>query len=81
VNYFVDLQSRRLLGKNSRCALRKQASPGIYQAVRFVLPTERFAIVKQEQIAWLKKADAASSLKEKCELIEARIKVLRDLLW
>ncbi|PYL97741.1 MAG: hypothetical protein DMF18_01375 [Verrucomicrobia bacterium] len=41
----------------------------------------RFAVVKREQIEWLKKRDAATSIEEKCKMMEARIKVLQELLW
>lgn len=53
----------------------------VYKGVRVVLAPGRFAKVHQEQIAWLKKRDAASSAAEKCKLAEARIKALQDLLW
>lgn len=53
----------------------------VYQAVRYVLPANRFARVKQEQIAWLKTRDAARSSEEKSKLTESRIKTLQDLLW
>jgi uncharacterized protein YecT (DUF1311 family) len=53
----------------------------VYDALRFLIPTDRFAQVKKEQIAWLKKRDAADSLKAKCELIKARIEALQELGW
>ncbi len=53
----------------------------VYLAVRLVLPPARFAAVKKEQIEWLKKRDATTSIEEKCKLMEARIKVLQELLW
>jgi uncharacterized protein YecT (DUF1311 family) len=53
----------------------------IYHAVRYVLPADRFAMVKQEQIAWLKTRDAAHSVEEKSKLTENRIRALQDLLW
>jgi uncharacterized protein YecT (DUF1311 family) len=53
----------------------------IYSAVRSVLPSDRFAKVKQEQIAWLKTREAAHSAEEKSKLTETRIKSLQDLLW
>jgi len=53
----------------------------VYQAVRYVLPGNRFAKVKQEQIAWLKTRDPAHSTEEKSKLTESRIKTLQDLLW
>ena len=53
----------------------------VYQAAKFILPLARFAKVKQEQTEWLKKRDASSSVKAKCELMEKRIQDLQDLLW
>jgi uncharacterized protein YecT (DUF1311 family) len=53
----------------------------VYQAVRYVLPANRFAKVKQEQIAWLKTRHAAHSAEEKSKLTESRTKALQDLLW
>jgi uncharacterized protein YecT (DUF1311 family) len=53
----------------------------VYQAVRYILPANRFAKVKQEQVAWLKTRDAAHSVEEKSKLTESRIKTLQDLLW
>jgi hypothetical protein len=53
----------------------------IYQAVRVALSAARFAKVKEDQRAWLKKRDAISSPDEKCKFTEARISTLHDLLW
>jgi len=53
----------------------------VYQAVRAVTPPDRFAKVKQEQIAWLKTRDAAQSVEEKAKLTESRIRTLQELLW
>jgi hypothetical protein len=53
----------------------------VYDAVRFVLPSDHFARVKQEQIAWLKTRDAAESVEKKSKLTENRIRALQDLLW
>ena len=53
----------------------------VYGGVRAVLAPGRFSKVHEEQIAWLKKRDAASSAAEKGKLLEARIKVLQSLLW
>jgi len=50
-------------------------------AVRLVLPPARFAAIKKEQIEWLKKREANTSIEEKCKLMEARIKALQELLW
>lgn len=52
-----------------------------YTAVRTVLPAERFAAVKKEQIAWLKQLEAADTPAKKCDLIAARIRELRRLVW
>ena len=61
-------------------ALDKQLNE-VYQAVRSILPQNRFAKVKQEQLAWVKTRDGAKSVEEKSKLTESRIKVLQDLLW
>jgi uncharacterized protein YecT (DUF1311 family) len=53
----------------------------VYQAVRSTIPPNRFAEVKQEQVAWLKTRDSAKSAEEKSKLTEDRIKALQDLLW
>ena len=53
----------------------------VYQAVRIVLPAERFAAVKKEQIAWLKQLNTHRSAADKCKFIGARIQQLRQLMW
>jgi uncharacterized protein YecT (DUF1311 family) len=53
----------------------------VYQAVRSLLPPNRFAKVKQEQVVWVKTRDAAKSVEEKSKVTEGRIEVLQDLLW
>ena len=53
----------------------------VYQAVQAVIPPDRFAKIKQKQIAWLKTRDAAQSVEEKAKLTESRIKTLQELLW
>ena len=53
----------------------------VYRALRTILPADRFSALKKEQIAWLKKLDAAGSDDGKCKLIAARIKELRQLAW
>ncbi len=53
----------------------------VYSAVRIVLPAERFAAVKKEQVAWLKQLEMQDSVEKKCKLIGARIKELRALVW
>jgi hypothetical protein len=53
----------------------------VYQGVRSLLSPNRFAKIKQEQIAWVKSRDVAKSAEEKSKLTEGRIKALQDLLW
>ena len=53
----------------------------VYSAVRMVLPPERFASVKKEQIAWLKKLESSDYAAKKCEFMAARIQELRRLVW
>ncbi|MHA3774579.1 lysozyme inhibitor LprI family protein [Verrucomicrobiota bacterium sgz303538] len=53
----------------------------IYKFLRSILTPERFSEVKKEQLAWLKKRDAAASTAEKCRLLEVRIKALQDFAW
>jgi len=53
----------------------------VYKNLRVVLPPARFAKVHQEQVAWLKKRDAAKSVEEKSKLTEERTRALRDLAW
>ncbi len=60
-------------------ALDKQLNQ-VYQAVHFILPPNRFAKIKQEQIAWVKNRDT-KSVKEKSKLTQERIAALQDLLW
>ena len=53
----------------------------VYQAIRVVLRPERFAQVKADQIAWLKKLEASKSVDQKCQMMVARIQELRDAVW
>jgi uncharacterized protein YecT (DUF1311 family) len=54
----------------------------VYGFVRTTLPPARFATIKKEQTAWLKKRDAAGvSLQEKSKLTQERFKTLQELLW
>lgn len=53
----------------------------VYGFVRAILPPSRFAKIKQEQMDWLKKRDATTSLDEKCKLLDARIRSLQQLVW
>ena len=52
----------------------------VYQAVRLLLDPGRFAKVKQDQIAWLKKRDAIPAGQRSGMIIE-RIKALEVFLW
>lgn len=65
----------------SRAESLDEQMNSVYQAAKFILPSVRFAKVKQEQTDWLKKRDAASSITTRCEMMEKRIKELRDVLW
>ncbi|MEP6673206.1 MAG: hypothetical protein ABJF10_28915 [Chthoniobacter sp.] len=53
----------------------------VYEAVHIVLPAERFAAVKKQQIAWLKQLEALDSIAAKCQFMGARIQELRQLMW
>jgi hypothetical protein len=52
----------------------------LIRAVRSLLPPNRFAKIKQEQITWVKTRDTAKSVEEKSKLTETRIRALQDLL-
>ncbi len=54
---------------------------GAYRIVRRSLPPARFAAVKAEQIAWLKRRDALATEPEKAKLTFERVKALQDLVW
>jgi Lysozyme inhibitor LprI len=53
----------------------------VYESLRSVLPSGRFAKVHQEQVAWLKERDAAKSVEEKSKLTEERTRTLRAVVW
>lgn len=53
----------------------------VYNALRVILPAERFAALKAKQIAWIKKLDAMDSAGRKCDLIHDRIDELRRIAW
>ena len=76
-----DLEHRTFENEDNKADLLDQTMNRVYRAVQFILPSARFAAVKKEQIEWLKKRDAASSISEKCKLVEARIKALQELVW
>jgi len=52
----------------------------VYKGVRLLLAPAKFAKVKEDQIAWLKKRDSLP-VGQRSELIIARIKVLQEFLW
>jgi uncharacterized protein YecT (DUF1311 family) len=52
-----------------------------YLMARVILPPNRFATTKKEQIEWLKKRDASASVEEKCKLMIARIQELQKVVW
>jgi uncharacterized protein YecT (DUF1311 family) len=53
----------------------------VYAVIRFLLPANRFAKVKEAQRGWLKQRDALSNLRQECRATEIRIRALRDSLW
>jgi hypothetical protein len=53
----------------------------VYTVIRTILPPSRFAKIKEQQMEWLKKLEAASSAEEKNKMMDARIRALQDLLW
>ena len=53
----------------------------VYVVVRLILPPARFVTVKKEQLEWLEKRDATTSIEEKGKLIQTRIKSLQELVW
>ena len=69
------------LSEQEKFATLDKTMNDVYQAVRAVIPPDRFAKVKLEQIAWLKTRDAAQSVEQKSKLTESRINLLRELLW
>jgi len=67
--------------EEDKAKARDEEMNEVYQALRVILPAAKFAEVKKEQLAWLKKRDAAGTVKEKIELLEGRIRELRGLAW
>ena len=53
----------------------------VYRTARLLLPPARFAVVKAEQVAWLKRRDALALGPERFKMVLARIRALQDLLW
>jgi hypothetical protein len=52
----------------------------VYKAIQLVLSPAKFAKVKADQIAWLKKRDSIPA-GQRSDLIIARIKALEEFLW
>ncbi|HEV2803460.1 MAG TPA: lysozyme inhibitor LprI family protein [Chthoniobacterales bacterium] len=52
----------------------------VYKAVRMLLPPAKFAKVKDDQVAWLKKRDATPA-GQKSGVIIKRINALEEFLW
>jgi len=76
-----DLEHTTFQNEEDKAESLDQNMNKVYRAAQFILPPARFAAVKREQIEWLKKRNAAPSTDEKCQLIEARIKALQELVW
>jgi uncharacterized protein YecT (DUF1311 family) len=76
-----DFENRTFASEEDRAKSLDEQMNQVYQAAKFILPPARFAKVKQEQTEWLKKRDATSSIKARCELMEQRIRDLQDVLW
>jgi uncharacterized protein YecT (DUF1311 family) len=76
-----DFENRTYASEDDRAKSLDEQMNRVYQAAKFILSPARFAKVKQEQTEWLKKRDATSSMKARCELMEKRIRDLQDVLW
>jgi uncharacterized protein YecT (DUF1311 family) len=76
-----DLKDESFQTQDEKAKWLDQQMNAAYTTARLILPSARFAEVKQEQIKWLKQRDAATSMEEKCNLMVARIKTLQELLW
>lgn len=53
----------------------------VYSVVRWALPANRFAKVKEALRVWLKQRDALPTAQKQCPATESRIRELQDLLW
>jgi hypothetical protein len=76
-----DFENRTFANDDDRAKSLDEQMNEVYQGAKFILLPARFAKVKQEQTEWLKKRDATSSVKERCELMEKRIRDLQELFW
>jgi len=82
---FSDLESQlkdtSFASANEKAEWLDERMNVVYNFLRVILPPNRFEKLKQEQKNWLKQRDAATSVEEKCKLIEERIKSLQKLAW
>jgi uncharacterized protein YecT (DUF1311 family) len=78
---YTDLEHTTFRNEEDKAESLDQTMNKVYRAAQFILLPARFAAVKREQIKWLKKRNAAPSTGEKCNLMEARIKALQELVW
>ncbi len=76
-----DFENTTYANEDNRVKSLDEEMNQVYQAARFILPPARFAKLKRKQTEWLKKRDATSSIKTRCELMEKRIRDLQDVLW
>lgn len=53
----------------------------VYRGLQAVLPVERFARVKREQLAWLAKRDGETDVAVRGELVRRRVVELQALFW
>ena len=75
------IEHRTFQNEDGKAVLLDEAMNSVYRATQFILRSGRFAAVKRGQIESLKKRNAASSIDEKCKLMEARIEALQALVW
>lgn len=77
----ADLEGNAFATPENKAQWLDERMNEVYVVVRLILPPARFATVKKEQLEWLKKRDATTSIEEKCKLIQTRIKSLQELVW
>jgi uncharacterized protein YecT (DUF1311 family) len=76
-----DFENTTFASEDDRAKSLDEQMNAVYQAAKFILSPARFAKVKKKQTEWLKKRDATSSVKARCELMEKRILDLQGFLW
>lgn len=77
----ADMAQSTFVREKDKLQSLDESMNGVYGVVRAMLPSARFAVVKKEQLEWLKKREAATSPEEKCKLTAARIKALQQFVW